>query len=204
MPKCEAKAGNRLLCKLEQGHDEPFGPLEMGDDRPRRPTPHVWNGRCDVCGGDPKERPAIRVHEEPEGSGRFFHLCGRCQDRGGSTTSGMIVNRHRCACGKPATRWLEAIQAFLCAACGPDREKVGAPLTTAEFAALPGSMTGLFPIRREGDFFDLFEIRIAAGQVTRTAKICDRLPFWEVLDVMEQRAREQVTEAPQRAAEVAA
>lgn len=202
MGACEATAG-RMRCRLDQGHDEPYGPAELGDDRPRRATAHVWNGRCDACGADPKLRPVIRVHDVPPehagGSVKFFHLCGRCQDLGGSITSGMIVNAHRCACGKPATRWVESIQAFLCAGCGPDLEKVGLPLTAEDFAKIAGPLTGLFPIRREGDFFDLYEVRIASGQVARVGLIRARAPFWEVLDIMEERAREHVTEAAQHA-----
>lgn len=198
MAKCESRIG-RMGCRLDLGHDEPYGPAEAGGDRPRRATPHVWAGRCDVCGADPALRPVIRVHEQPEGSGKFFHLCGRCKDQGGSLTSGMVVNGHSCACRKPATRWIESIQAFLCAACGPDLERTGVILTAEDFAKIAGPLTGLFPVRCDGDFYDLFEVRIAAGQITRAGLIRARVPFWDVLDIMEERARAQVTEAPFRA-----
>lgn len=201
MAKCETKAG-RMQCKLEEGHSEPIGPAELGEDRPRRPTAHAWNGRCDACGADPRLRPVIRVHEEPEGSGKFFHLCGRCQDRGGSLTSGMIVNGHRCACGKPASRWIESVQAFFCPRCGPDREKNGEPMKAEDFAKLKGPLVGLFPIRREGDFFDLYEVKIGGGQILGVSHLRDRAPFWEVLGMINERAEAQVTEAQPRAAEV--
>lgn len=196
MAKCEAKAG-RLGCKLEAKHDEPFGPAELGNKRPRRLTPHQWAGKCDACQGG----PVLRFHEDKAADGKvtFLHLCGRCQDRGGSVTSGMIVNGQECACGEPATRWLESIQAFLCAKCGPDKERVGEAMTPADFAKLVGPMSGLFPVHLEGDFWSLFEVRISAGQVTRAALLRDRAPYWEVLDAIEERARAQVTEAPQRA-----
>lgn len=196
MARCEAKAG-RLGCKLEQGHDEPFGPPEVipkggKDKRPRRATPHTWAGKCDSC----REGPVIRLHEDKDKDGKvtFLHLCGRCEDRGGSVTSGMIVNRHPCACGEPATRWIESIQTFLCDSCGPDKEKLGAQLKPEDFAKMKGPLVGLFPIRAEGDFFNLFEVKIAEGKVIGMSLLLDRCPYWEVLDVMRQRHEERVTE----------